>query len=574
MRSLPVRIFFGGSCEAADGYFARGNAGKDTDAIADASAFVPSIERALMSGLLTRRHMVMAGFGSTLAAAAQWAGVPATAQQDTTKPQAPHFGYDDIVRRAKDIASMAFDATPPQLAPAIANLDYDAWRDIRFRPDKAFFQAPDVLFQLQLFHLGFNFKRPVVVNIIRDGTPAPIPYSASLFDFGRTKMDKALPVNTGFAGFRLHYPLNEPKVMDELVAFLGASYFRFLGRGQLYGLSARALAVNAGVGGNEEFPFFREFWVEQPPPDADRATIYALLDGESATGAFRFDIYPGIETAVSTQVTLFARRTVANLGLAPLTSMFLTADNDPRIRDDYRSTVHDSDGLFMQAGSGEWLWRPLRNPAQTATSVFLDKDIRSFGLMQRDRSYQHYQDIEVHYERRHSYWIEPTGPWGEGAVELTEIATQNEAADNIVATWRPKAPLEPGQSLAYGYRLRAMGDGHSLHSGGKVTATFQTLAKASGSGESEVPGTRRFLIDFSGGDLAFYLPAPDTVEIVASVSKGKVLRTFLSPNPDIKGFRAGVDVALEPGQATDIRAFLRARTRTLTETWTMPWKAP
>jgi glucans biosynthesis protein len=529
-----------------------------------------------MSGQLTRRGVVLAGLGTTVAVAATPLGsTPAASQaQDPTKPKGPHFGYDDIVGRAKDIASMPFDATAPQLPAPIANLDYDAWRDIRFRPDKAFFQSRDVLFQVQLFHLGFNFKRPVIVNIIRDGTPAPIPYSASLFDFGRTKMDKALPVGTGFAGFRLHYPLNEPKVMDELIAFLGASYFRFLGRGQLYGISARGLTINAGVGRNEEFPFFREFWIEQPPPDTDRATIYALLDGESLTGAYRFEIYPGIETVVDTQVTLFARRPTPNLGLAPLTSMYLTAHGDPQIHDDYRASVHDSDGLFMQAGSGEWLWRPLRNPAQTATSVFLDKDIRAFGLMQRDRSYEHYQDIDLHYERRPSYWIEPTGAWGEGAVELTEIATQSETTDNIVAAWRPKAQLEPGQQLAYGYRLRSIGDGRGLHSGGKVSATFQTLAKAAGSGEIEAPGSRRFLIDFAGGDLAYYLPAPDTVEIVASVSAGRVLRTFLSPNPDIKGFRAGIDIALDAGQSADIRAFLRAHTRTLTETWTMPWKAP
>ena len=154
-----------------------------------------------MPGQLTRRRLMLASAGSALAAAAPSAVAPVSAQilaqtlaqgQDPTKPQAPRFGYEDIVRRARDVASVPFDATPPQLAPAIANLDYDAWRDIRFRPDKAFFQAPEVLFQLQLFHLGFNFKRPVVVNIIRDGTPAPIPYSASLFDFGRTKMDQAL----------------------------------------------------------------------------------------------------------------------------------------------------------------------------------------------------------------------------------------------------------------------------------------------------------------------------------------------------------------------------------------------
>jgi periplasmic glucans biosynthesis protein len=527
-----------------------------------------------MSGEVTRRRVLSAGLGSAIAARTLLPAVPAFAQAtDPGKPSA-RFGYDDVVRRAKDVASLPFDQTPAQLPQPIGNLDFDAWRDIRFRPDKAFFQSSGGLFQLQLFHLGFNFKRPVVVNLVRDGMPAPIPYSASLFDFGRTKIDKPLPVNTGFAGFRLHYPLNEPKVTDELVAFLGASYFRFLGRGQLYGLSARGLAINAGVGRSEEFPFFREFWIEQPTADADRATIYALLDSESVTGAYRFVIYPGVDTAMETQVTLFARRPIANAGLAPLTSMFLTAENDQRVHDDYRAEVHDSDGLLMQAGSGEWLWRPLRNPAEATTSVFLDKDIRGFGLMQRDRLFDHYEDIDLHYERRPSYWVEPFGSWGEGAVELTEMPAQNEATDNIVAVWRPKAQLDQGQSLGFGYRLRALLDAHRLHPGGKVLATFQTVAKALGSAESEVPGSRRFLVDFAGGDLAYYLSAPDIVEIVASVSGGRVLRTFLSPNPNIKGFRAGIDVALDPGQSADIRAFLRARTRALTETWTMPWKAP
>ena len=410
-----------------------------------------------MSRHVTRRRVVGAGLASTLAPfavtplalaplALRLAG-PALAQSaDATKPPNPRFSYEDVVQRARDLASVPFDTTPAQLPAPIANLDFDSWRDIRFRPDKAFFQAPGSLFQLQLFHLGFNFKRPVVVDIVRDGMPAPIPYSPSLFDFGRTKIDKPLPVGTGFAGFRLHYPLNDPKVMDELIAFLGASYFRFLGRRQLYGLSARGLAVNAGVGRTEEFPFFREFWVEQPAPDADRITVHALLDGESVTGAYRFVIYPGQDTAIETQVTLIARRTIANLGLAPLTSMFLTAESDPRVRDDYRMQVHDSDGLLMQAGSGEWLWRPLLNPVEATTSVFLDKDIRGFGLMQRDRLFDHYEDIDLHYERRPSYWVEPSGAWGEGAVELTEAPAQNEATDNIVAAWRPKAPFEAGQN--------------------------------------------------------------------------------------------------------------------------------
>ncbi|SED29822.1 glucans biosynthesis protein [Rhizobiales bacterium GAS188] len=545
-----------------------------------------------MNRAMTRRGMVLSGLGlaaapgaiADLAPASILASGPlltsgsfeaAFAQTPAGGPAPPRrFGYDEVVARAKEIASVPFDSTPAQLPGWLADLDYDGWRDLRFRPEKAFFQSPGGLFRLQLFHLGFNFKRAVTVNIMRNGAPAPIAYSQDLFDFGRTVAEKPLPANTGFGGLRLHYPLNQPKLMDELIAFLGASYFRFLGRDQLYGLSARGLAVNAGVGRKEEFPFFREFWIEEPAADADMVIIHALLDGESVTGAYRFAIYPGIETMIETQVTLFARRRIDNLGLAPLTSMFLTAENDRRVPDNYRREVHDSDGLLMRAGSGEWIWRPLRNPAETTTSTFVDKDIGGFGLLQRDRAYEHYQDIEVHYERRPSYWVEPLAPWGEGALELTEIATQNEYADNIVAAWRPKSGLEPAQSLAYGYRIYAKLDAGALLAVGQVQATFQMPPKASGAPEPDDPGKRRFLIDFAGGDLPYYLKAQEMVEVVASVSAGRVTRTSLTVNPAIKGFRATVDVALEAGQSGEVRAYLRARKRPLTETWTFPYRRP
>ncbi len=227
---------------------------------------------------------------------------------------------------------------------------------------RRFWAARDGNFRLELFHLGHLFKRPVTVNVLRDGIPAPIPYASNLFDYGRTKLAPNLPVNLGFAGFRLRFPINAPHVWDEVVAFLGASYFRFLGRGQRYGLSARGLAIGAGPRLNEEFPFFREFWIETPSPTAEHIVIYALLDGESATGAFRFDLVPGTETYIETNVTLFARKAIPDLGLAPLSSMFFVGKNDRRFSDDFRGELHDSDGLLMHTGAGEWIWRPLSNP--------------------------------------------------------------------------------------------------------------------------------------------------------------------------------------------------------------------
>src|SRR5271169_5430320 len=268
-------------------------------------------------------------------AAASGAGVVAGAAAQTNVPQAAAgapapFGYPDVVKRARDLAATPFESSIPPLPDGLANLDFDAWRDIRFKSDKPLLGQEGANFRLELFHLGHLYKRPVIVNVLRDGIPAPIPYAANLFDYGRTKVDGALPINLGFAGFRLRFPINAPHVWDEVIAFLGASYFRFLGRGQRYGLSARGLAIGAAPRLNEEFPFFREFWIETQDATAEHIVIYALLDGESATGAFRFDLNPGQETFIDANVTLFARKPTPSLGLAPLSSMYFVGKADRR----------------------------------------------------------------------------------------------------------------------------------------------------------------------------------------------------------------------------------------------------
>ena len=495
--------------------------------------------------------------------------------QGSAAPPPNPFRFEDVVRRARDLAGAPFDGTVPPLPDALAAIEYDAYRDVRFRPDRALLGSGGGPFRLQLFHLGFLYTRPVTVNVVRDGLPTPVPYQPQLFDFGpRTRMERPLPVNLGFAGFRLHHPLNDPRVLDELVAFLGASYFRFLGRGHRYGISARALALNVDGPVPEEFPFFREFWIESPAPGADRATIYGLLDGPSVAGAYRFDVYPGPETVVDVAATLFARRAVAGAGLAPLTSMFFSGENERRTGDDFRPELHDSDGLLVHAGSGEWIWRPLSNPAAKTVSAFWDTNPRGFGLMQRDRDFESYQDLEASYHLRPSYWVEPTGTWGEGRVELVELPTPAEVHDNVVAYWTPKAAWEPGQEISFGYRIRALGAGETMHPGGRVLNTFQSPARSSGAVDPADRTTRRFLVDFGGGNLDYYLSDPGLVQVVPSTSAGRIVSTFVVPNGHTGGFRAAIDVKLDPGQSTNLRAYLRAGDRALTETWTYPWTLP
>jgi len=530
--------------------------------------------------LLDRRFVLNALVASGAAALAPpvLAG-PAQARQafaqsgppDKSQPQPPaRFNFEDVLKRAKELAAAPYDAMPPKLPEALGKLDFDSYRDIRFRAEKSPLATGP--FRLQLFHAGFIYTRPVVVNTIRDGIATPIPYSANLFDYGRNKFDHNLPVNLGFAGFRLHYPLNSARGNDEVVSFLGATYFRFLGRGQSYGLSARGLSVNTG-GDDEEFPLFREFWIDVSDSSVERATIYALLDSASVTGAYRFDLYPGADSVMEVTAAIIPRRPDVKFGLAPLTSMFFTGEDSPRPLEEYRQELHDSDGLLMHTGAGEWIWRPLRAPRVGGMSTFEDKSIKGFGLVQRDRNFDHYQDIELAYEVRPTYWVEPHGDWGDGRIELLELATKDETADNIVAYWTLQNRPEAGKPFYYSYRIRSLLESPDLSPNGRLRNVWKTVPKALGSPEQVGVGSRRFILDFDGGDLGYYLTDPAQVEVSANASRGKILRTFIAPNPHIEGFRAMVDVQTDPGTSVEIRVFLRAGARALTETALIPWIA-
>lgn len=494
--------------------------------------------------------------------------------QTFDRPSPEPFSYDDTVRQARILAKKPYLEPQADLPSVFRDIGYDDYRDLRFRPEKAMTLSGNASFRLQLFHLGFLFQTPVVVNVLRDGVPAPIPYQPDLFEFGATTFAKPAPLNLGFAGFRLHHPLNHPRIFDELISFLGATYFRFLGAGQQYGLSARALAINVVGDQPEEFPIFRKFWIEAPRAIDPQVIIHALLDGPSTTGAYRFVVTPGSETIIETTATLFPRRPLDRIGIAPLTSMFFTGENDRRPIDDFRSELHDSDGLLLQTGSDEWLWRPLQNPSEVTTSAFVDSNPRGFGLLQRDGVFTNYQDLEARYHERPSYWVEPIGQWGEGQVELVEIPTDNETNDNIVTYWRPLESLQPGSETVFQYRLRALGPSaaEKLHGAGKAINTFQAPARASGSSGPSESSSRRFLVDFAGGALAYHLKAPEAVEAVPSTTAGEILRSSITPNPEISGFRVAFDVQFAPGEDADLRLFLRAGERALTETWTYPWR--
>ena len=311
----------------------------------------------------------------------------------TSAVAAERFDFGVLREKAKTLAAQPYVAPSGKLPDALQKLTYDEYRRIRFHDQATWWRSEKLPFQLQFFHLGFYFHEPVTIHEVRDGRASAIPFAKEMFDYDRLPLGE-LPASLGFAGFRILYPLN--KASDEIGAFLGASYFRLLCRGAHYGLSARGLALNTAEPGGEEFPRFKEFWVEKPARDARELTLYALLDSRSVAGAYRFAIKPGDETVVDVQAVVFPRTAVAVLGAAPLTSMFWYAENAQRPADDFRPEVHDSDGLLLHFSSGEWLWRPLTNPRALQVTSFSDQNLRGFGLLQRDREFASYEDLEAY----------------------------------------------------------------------------------------------------------------------------------------------------------------------------------
>ncbi|GED21650.1 glucan biosynthesis protein [Halomonas halmophila] len=480
--------------------------------------------------------------------------------------------FDRIAKRAKTLASKPYEDTGSEIPKALAELNYDQYRQIRFRQEHAIWRDQG-LFEVQLFHPGFLYEQPVSINLVgSDGESRPLPFDASRFRYDGevTHLADKNFSDLGHAGFRLHYPLNSGEYRDEFMVFLGASYFRMIGRGQGYGLSSRGLAIDTAEPQGEEFPAFREFWLVKPEPDATRMTVMALLDSPSVTGAYRFDIDPGRQTVVDTHARLYARKDVNKLGVAPLTSMFMHGGLGGYPADDYRLRVHDSSGLALHSGHGERIWRPLSNPAKLHISSFQDTSPKGFGLVQRPRHFQGYLDAEARYEKRPSQWVTPLSDWGKGHVELVEIPSDSEANDNITAYWVPQEPFEAGESRSYRYRLRTFGTTPPDQQLGHVIRSRQGWAALPGQDDPPPPSQRLFIVDFRGPALEG-LEADQPVKSQLTTSNGDIVQQWVQQLPDGKTWRASFRLAPEESTPADMRLKLMLRGQPLTETWNYVW---
>ncbi len=495
------------------------------------------------------------GFGAPVRATA----APAATEIPRTDGPGVRFEPHVLRARARALAGQAFSPPDTKLPKGFDALSYDQYRAIGFRAEDTWLRDGPGPFRIEWMPRGFLYRDRLEFDAVEDEQSLRIEQFDRCFAF---PADVAPPKDgevLGWSGFRAKAPINRADAAEEFVVFQGASYFRAVGRGNVYGTSARGLAIATADPKGEEFPLFREFWIEKPKADANLLVVHALLDGPSVTGAFRISIVPGETTTTTVEAALYPRVDLDRVGIGSLTSMFLFAPNDRKGFDDFRPAVRDAEGLAFLTASGEHCWRPLSNPQTLQMSVFGDTNLRGFGLMQRQRSFFDYQDMEASYEKRPSAWVEPLGDWGDGDVILVEIPTKEEIHDNIVAFWRPREALHKGGEYLFSYRIHWGMDGPVRHDLARVASTLE------GGDDDE----RLFIVDFVGNGLDDLRPQDLVAEV--SCTPGKVIEPVIEPNPHTKGQRLAFRVNVGSEALVEIRARLTNGSAAATETWLYRW---
>ena len=525
---------------------------------------------------MKRRQFLNAA--TALAAGGSFAAVPAQAQTapDETaagdgggnNPPAPSptaFGFEEVASLAAERATRVYEQPVAELVGSFANLSYDQYRAIRFRRDRDPF-AGNPRFGMDLLSPGSIFYEPVNISVVRDGVPHKLEFDPSMLEFDPSQFPNGADLQNkgemGWSGFRLRTILNRPGVLDEFLVFQGATYFRAVARGTIYGLSARGLAIKTGSPDGEEFPLFTDFWIQEPSDGSEWVRIYALLDSKSVAGAYQFDVNPGAVSMIRVRVALFPRVDLQNTGLAPLTSMFWFSPASRREVDDYRPAVHDSDGVQMHTGAGQALWRTLGAHKTLQISSFVDNNPRGFGLIQRKRDFADYEDPEALYHLRPSAWIQPEDNWAEGEVRLVEIPVENEFNDNIVTCWVPKEPLAKDKRHEFRYRLT-----FSPLPANDLPLARVVQARSGRSVNSRT--TRSVIVDF---DLSLF--SDGLPESRVTTSAGTIVHAYLKPLPAQGVLRLAFE--FEPGDATlaDLQAVLiNPEGVAQSETWLARWTA-
>jgi glucans biosynthesis protein len=501
----------------------------------------------------------------------QWAGgaavsllAPASASAQPSPPDEKNaiqpFSSNLVVDAARALASKSFSAPSADLPGPLTGLSYEAYVAIHAKPEGMIWANDPGGFVLEPLHRGFVFTTPMQINLVEDGLSRRLSYDAAHFVFGGVNMS-APPTDLDFSGFRVLHKGDDGK-LNEIAIFQGASFFRSLAPGQNFGVTARGLSIRAGDPRGEEFPFFRAVWIEKPTRAGNVLVIHALLDSESATGAYRLTLRPGEAVIIDTECVLFPRVDIDNIGLATMSGTNLFSPLDRRGVDDVRGAAAEVCGLQMLTGAGEWVWRPVANRSKLQISEFVDQNPRGFGFLQRVRGFNAFNDDVQHWERRPSLWIEPIGDWGPGSIELLEIPSDAEPAQNIIAFWRVKKGLAKGQSFEFAYR--------QFWCWSPPTSPPNAVAIGARGGRGSLPKHRRFQVDFEADLLGDAARAAD-VKANLTANPGKIAWVRLSPAPDQKRLRVLFDLDPAGETACELRLTLESQGAPVSETWLYRW---
>lgn len=479
------------------------------------------------------------------------------------------FTFNDVVTQAEKLSKKAYVQPSKNIPSELSSLQFADYQKIYFKHDKAYWSDRKSRFKLEFYHEGMYFDVPVKINEIVNNQVNEIKFSPDYFDLSPINLDKLDTKKLGFAGFKVHYPINNPaKTDDEIFTALGGSYFRAVGKNQHYGLSARGLAIDTGEMSGEEFPRFKEYWIERPEPNQKHLVIYALLDSKSVTGAYKITLIPSVDTTITVEAKVFFRDSVKKLGVAPLTSMFLFGPNQPSPLLNYRPAMHDSNGLSIQA-KNEWIWRPLNNPKRLSFSSYSLESPKAFGLIQRDKGFDDYQDLDDHYELRPSVWVEILNDWHKGRVELVEIPTADETNDNIVTYWVPEKQYKAGDVLDVKYRLHYSLNEQQRYPKNEARAESTRLSLGDIKQANlirKLDGSNAYVVDFVGPNLS----EQDPVDVISSINNGSIVSCDTQYNSVTKGWRVLVRFNVEDNKKpTDIRLQLSSKKShtIVSETW-------
>ena len=497
----------------------------------------------------------------------------ATPVNDNNQPQKASPVLQSVINAAKASASESYEQDDHNLDSKLKEIDYQTYRSIRFQPEQSLWHDENG-YELQFFHPGFLYEYPVTIHTIgSSNTPERLAFDSEMFSYdGQSSALKGLTdENSGFAGFRVHYPIKSDEYKDEFAVFLGASYFRLVGKNQVYGISARGLAIDTALTKGEEFPHFTEFWIVEPSKKASEPgqpiTIYARLESPSVAGAYKFVIEPGEDTTVEVESWLFAREDVEKLGVAPFTSMFLYGENTQQRHDDYRPEVHDSDGVLMVTHADEEIFRPLTNPSRLQITSLSDSKPKGFGMLQRDGQWDNYLDAEANYHIRPGLWVTPREGFNKGRLEVVEIPTTSEIHDNIVAFWTPEEPFNEGDSMYFSYELKTV-EQHPFESAlATVERTRQGRAVLPGDEfkDESLATTRQFTVDFLAPEAKTF--DDKTTKLVVQSANGTVSQQRLYPVADGAEWRATFFMQPTENQTTDMRAYIEQDGERVSEVW-------